>query len=191
MPQPKTSIGVPEEAYKALPEEVRKAAERAELDKNLPVLSLILQEGGHSAVLAWAAYLDVLETGNVDPFDMPEIVGAALPPIERQLRSAFYQEVRERLLGDDGPVLLELREVLGEERLTPRMHAADVLKAVWIYLDRQEEIDREFTHCPDCGEPNGVNAGECVGCTEYRGIFADEKQAAEQETGPAPTKEES
>jgi predicted nucleic acid-binding OB-fold protein len=29
------------------------------------------------------------------------------------------------------------------DRLTPRMHAADVLKAIRIYHDRQEAIDRD------------------------------------------------
>jgi len=81
--------------FDGLPEEARKAAERAELDKNLPVLASIMQEVGVAGLCAWAAYLDVMESGSVDPFDMGEIVGAAVPTIKRSVEKESAERLKE------------------------------------------------------------------------------------------------
>jgi hypothetical protein len=121
--------------FDSLPEEAQKAARRAELDKTLPVLVLIMQEIGVPGICACAAYLDVLESGSVDPFDMPEIIGAALPAIEQ----AVEERVRERLhramsieKGDD-PKILEAAHASVSWNGTP--HLDELQHAIGTFID--------------------------------------------------------
>lgn len=94
-----------EKALASLPEEARAAAEKLGIadEQHLPVLGSILQEVGVAGLCAWVAYQDVLEGGSVDAFDMGEILAAALPALERTIRS----DERSKVVGQVRSILKE------------------------------------------------------------------------------------